>query len=210
MCFRYVMVTKAHQNPGPDEMRTFNQGYIAAVTGLNLSWSSILVVKFLSADDSDLPDWCCGFQIEPNQQFLLMIPTVFSVLSIVFTVLLTVRTNTILTNIQQQHLQNLPAKNALTFRDTQILFVSTVIQFFVLSVISILFYFLFISPDQFIILKAILHLIIDNVFICFVFPIYIILKTKKYFPRMWDDNSQIFKQNNDFFAENPSQVNPQP
>ena len=204
------MVSKAHQNPGQDEMRTFNHGYIAAVTGIILSWNSILVVKFLSADDSDLPDWCCGFQIEPNQQFLMMIPTVFSVLSTVFTVLLTVRTNRILKDIQPQHLQYLPSKNALTFLDTKILFVSTIIQFLVLSVISILFYFLFISYDQFIILRAILHLIIDNVFICFVFPLYIILKTKKYFPRMWDDNSQIFQQNNDFFAENPSQISPQP
>ena len=164
----------------------------------------------MPADDSDHPDWCCGLQSEPNQQFLVIIPTVFLVLGIIFTVLLKVRTNTILKSIQYQHLKYLPSKNALTFIDTQILFLSTVIQFLVLSVISSLFYFLFISHGQFIILKAILHFLIHNVFICFIFPLYIILKTKKYFPRMWDDNSQILKQNNDFFAENPSQVNPQP
>ena len=144
------------------------------------------------------------------QQILHRLPAVFCVLGLVFTVLLSCRTNTILKKIQPQHLLNLPSKNALTFLDTQILFVSIIIQFFVISVIHILFHFLLISHDQFVIQKAILHLIIDNLFICFVFPIYIILKTKKYFPRMWDDKAQMLPKNNDFYAENPSHVSPQP
>ena len=204
------MVANVHQTPGSEEMRTLKHGYLAAVTGLLLSWNSILVVKFLSSDVSDLPDWCSSLQTEHNQQFVLMIPSVFCVLGLVFTVLLTRRTHTLLKKIQPQHFQNLPSKNALTFLDTQILFVSIIVQFSVISFISILSYFLFISHDQFIILKVILHFFIDNGFICFIFPIYIILKTKKYFPRMWNDSSQIFQQNNDFFAENPSEIHPQP
>ena len=199
------MVANVHQTPG-----SLKHGYLAAVTGLLLSWNSILVVKFFSSDVSNLPDWCSGLQMEHNKQFVLMIPSVFCVLGLVFTVLLTRRTYTLLKKIQPQHFQNLPSKNALTFLDTQILFVSIIVQFFVISFISILSYFLGISHDQFIFLKVILHFFIDNVFICFIFPIYIILKTKKYFPRMWNDNSQILHQNNDFFAENPSQIHPQP
>ena len=102
-----------------------------------------------------------------------MIPSIFCVLSLLFTVLLTCRTNTLLKTIQPQHFQNLPSKNALTFLDTQILFVSIIVQFFVIGFISILSYFLGISHDQFIFLKVILHFFIDNVFICFIFPIYI-------------------------------------
>ena len=184
-------------------MRTFRHGYLAAVTGLLLSWNSILVVKFFSSDVSNLPDWCSGLEMEPNQQFLYMIPSIFCVLSLLFTVLLTCRTNTLLKTIQPQHFQNLPSKNALTFLDTQILFVSIIVQFFVISFISILSYFLGISHDQFIFLKVILHFFIDNVFICFIFPIYIILKTKKYFPRMWNDNSQLLHQNNDSLQKIP-------
>ena len=104
------------------------------------------------------------------QQILHRLPAVFCVLGLVFTVLLSCRTNTILKKIQPQHLLNLPSKNVLTLLDTQILFVSIIIQFFVISVIHILFHFLLISHDQFVIQKAILHLIIDNLFICFVFP----------------------------------------
>ena len=191
-------------------MRILRNGYLAAVTGLLLSWNSILVVRFLTAEDSDLPDWCSGLEAESNQRFLLMVPTVFCVLGLVFTVLLSLRTNTILKNIQHQHEKNLPAKNALTFLDTQILFASISVQFFIISLTYILFYFLIITQEQFIILKAILHFLIENLFNCFVFPVYIILKTKKYLPRLWDDNSPILQQNNDFFAENPSQVGPQP
>ena len=209
-CCRYVMVANAHQNPGSEEMRTLNNGYLAVVTGVLLSWNSILVVKFLTAEDSDLPDWCSGLQNESNQQFLLMVPTAFCVLCLVFIALLTLKTNAILDKMQHQHLQHLPAKNALTFLDTQILLVSIIVQFFIIIFISILFYFLYISHDTFIILKATFHLFLDNLCICSIFPVYIILKTKKYFPRLWDDNSPMLKQNNDFFMENPSQVSPQP
>ena len=106
-------------------MTTFKNGYLASVIALLLSWNSIIVVRFLTAEGSNLPDWCSGLENE-----MLTIPTALCVLSIVFTVLLNIRTKRSLKRISDQHLKNLPKKNALTFLDTQIAFGSIIIQFF--------------------------------------------------------------------------------
>ena len=42
--------------------------------------------------------------------------------------------------------------------------------------------------------------------VAFIFPIYIIIKTKRYLPKLWDDSQQIIGQNNDFFSINPATV----
>ena len=39
-----------------------------------------------------------------------------------------------------------------------------------------------------------------------IFPLYIILKTRRYLPSLWDDKAPLILQNNDFYAVRLSQV----
>ena len=48
----------------------------------------------------------------------------------------------------------------------------------------------------------------EDIVIGVVLPILIIFKTRKYLPRLWDDDCQIETNNNDFYAVNPFQVHP--
>ena len=48
-----------------------------------------------------------------------------------------------------------------------------------------------------------------NIVICFMFPVYIILKTRRYLPRLWDGEAPLILQNNDFYTVRLSQVSPQ-
>ena len=54
----------------------------------------------------------------------------------------------------------------------------------------------------------IVHFLMEDILICVIQPIIIILKTKKYLPQLWDNNCQIETDNNDFYAVNPFQVYP--
>ena len=50
--------------------------------------------------------------------------------------------------------------------------------------------------------------LMEDIVIGVILPILIIFKTRKYLPRLWDDDCQIETNNNDFYAENPFQVHP--
>ena len=51
-----------------------------------------------------------------------------------------------------------------------------------------------------------ISVIVDDIGVGFIFPIYIILKTKRYLPKLWDDSRPIVFGNNDFFSTNPATV----
>ena len=112
------------------------------------------------------------------------------------------KTRNSLKKIQDQHLKNLPSKNALTYLDTQILCFSIIIY----KIFSIMYvqFLNFDSGEDF--LFVIVQFCFHNIVLCFLFPLYIILKTRRYLPRLWDDNSPIILQNNDFYAVRLSQV----
>ena len=199
------MACSAHQRPEDDDMKTFNCGYLATVAALLLSWNSLLAVKVLTTDDM-AQFWCERFS--GPTEILKMIPASFFFLAEIVIILISLRINRILESLQPEHLENLPSRNALTFRDTQILYSLLSLQFVVISSVSSLY-----PSSQFqtsLLTKVVLHLCFDNVIISFLFPIYIIVKTKRYLPKLWDDSSQLIHGNNDFYAENPSQVSPEP
>ena len=54
------------------------------------------------------------------------------------------------------------------------------------------------------------QMLITNIVLGLVFPVYIILKTRRYLASLWDDNALIIKQNNDFYALRLSQLSPHP
>ena len=195
------MLLSAHQDTiGVDEMKTFNSGYLTFVTCVLLSWNSLLLVIFVS--DGSTPDWCWS----GSELTLILIPVAFSLLAVIIVVLIIIKSNRVLKNLKHQHFKNLPSKNALTFRDTLILFFSVTSQYFLINIQSFLFSFKFLSKEKSLILKVVTHFSINDMMICFVFPIYIIFKTKKYLRKLWDDSAPIIHENNDFFAENPAEV----
>ena len=119
---------------------------------------------------------------------------------------LSIKTKERLRNLEDSHLINLPSKNALTFLDTQIISLSLFVLFVLQKFRIILSFFDVISWETSFILFNIFDLSF-NIVMCVMFPIYIILKTRRYLPRLWDDASPFILQNNDFYAVRMSQVN---
>ena len=78
--------------------------------------------------------------IDLNGLNLLKISTAAIVLTFTFTVLISIRANKNLKKLEDQHLKNLPANNALTFVDTLILCFLSYSNFFLLSRCSILIF----------------------------------------------------------------------
>ena len=110
----------------------------------------------------------------------------------------------------ESHLRNLPAKNALTYIDTLTLF-SIVSGLSFIRYIEILLWTLdILSFDNLDLVTNITSIISDDIGVGFIFPIYIIIKTKRYLPKLWDDSREIIGENNDFFATNPARVAPAP
>ena len=59
-------------------------------------------------------------------------------------------------------------------------------------------------------LGSLTQMLLTNILLGLVFPVYIILKTRRYLPALWDDNALIINQNNDFYAVRLSQLAPHP
>ena len=55
---------------------------------------------------------------------------------------------------------------------------------------------------------CVISIIVDDIGVGFIFPGYIIIKTKRYLPKLWDTSRQIILENNDFYSSNPTAVVP--
>ena len=206
---RDVMVSNAHQETDPEAKLLFDIGYLAAVAGFLLISVAMPVVQLTLNGIRAIP--LCLRQeenIDLNGLNLLKISTAAIVLIFTFTVLICIRTNKNLRKLEDQHLKNLPANNALTFVDTLILFFLFYSIFFLKRVLVSVFYFDFLTLELFAFWISFFEFLMFNIIISFVFPIYIILKTRRYLPRLWDDNSPLILQNNDFYAVRLSQISP--
>ena len=131
--------------------------------------------------------------------------TVLSLSAFTFTILISIRTRKNLRKLQEEHLKNLPSNNVLTYLDTEILCFSIMAKFALVKFRNI-----FLATD---LLSFDISLYIVNVMpFCFVFmfslifPLYIILKTRRYLPSLWDDKAPLILQNNDFYAVRLSEV----
>ena len=202
---RDVMVSNAHQETEPEAKRIFDIGYLAAVAGFLLLSLAMPVVQF-TLNGIRTIDFCLGQ--EENIDDLLKISTAAIVLIFTFTVLVSIRTNKNLRKLQDQHLKNLPANNALTFVDTLILCFLSYSNFFVQRFLISVYNFDFLAFEALAFWVNFSEFFMCNIIISFVFPIYIILKTRRYLPRLWDDNSPLILQNNDFYAVRLSQISP--
>ena len=93
------------------------------------------------------------------------------------------------------------------FADTQILCYLLLCQFFSSTFLHTMFVFDVLSWKDSFSLRNFVQIVLTNVVLSFLFPVYILMKTRRYLPRLWNDDSPIILQNNDFFAVRLSQVN---
>ena len=209
--FRFVRAANAHNDPGSDGLKVFNIGYLAGIAGLLLAWNTAILIKVTVSDQYlRYTAICLKKTMDSKLFFPIIIILVVVSLCVIFSLIITKRIYIYLSKLQECYLRNLPAKNALTYIDTLVLFSilsgSMMIRAFVASLWSLNI----LSFEDMDFVNCIISLIVDNIGVDFIFPIYIIVKTKRYLPKLWDDSRQLIGENNDFFSINPATVAPGP
>ena len=206
-----MRVANAHNNPGPDGLKIFNIGYLAGITGILLAWNSAGILNVAMHDEYfPYTTLCLKLPTESKPFYPASIVIAMSSLSFLFSLIISKRSKKYLSKLHNSHLRNLPSKNALTYIDTLILF-----AILSGSVIFHSFFLLFwmldkVSFDNLNLISNSITLIVDDIGLGFIFPIYIIIKTRRYLPKLWDDSREIIGENNDFFSTNPALVAPAP
>ena len=194
-----VIVAVAHQDS--DLTRTSDIGYLLGVTGIGIVTNSIPFGFYLKLYFKEI---CRG-----DVQYLgyyVMIPTVLLILMFISTVLISFKTHKYLRNLQPENFKNLPSNNVLTFMDTQLMCFFLILYFMTGYLFIILRFIDILSREYFILCVNLFQVIVNNVVICLIFPVYVILKTRRYLPRLWSDDSPLILENNDFYAVRLSQV----
>ena len=203
------MVANAHQERDPEQIKIFDTVYIAGLTAFLLAFISLPFMELL-VHDLPLTRRCHGKSDDKpikNSGIISNIVLALYLLTVMFHIMIGLRTRSNLKNLQEEHLKNLPSKNALTFRDTEILCLISNIHILIQGIIRSLLFSGVLSWQLTVLLNNIVQFVYTNILIALIFPIYIILKTRRYLPRLWCDESPIILQNNDFFALRLSQVN---
>ena len=202
-------MANAHNDPGPDGLKIFNIGYLAGLAGILLAWNSAILIQVaVSEQDTGYTALCLKKTLESKPFYPAIIGLVVLSLCVIFSLIITRRTNIFLSKIPDSHLRNLPAKNVLTYIDTLTLF-SIVSGLHSIRFFEILLWGLdILSFDNLDNVVIITSIIFDDIGVGFIFPIYIIVKTKRYLPKLWDDSRQIIGENNDFFATKSATVGP--
>ena len=206
---REVIVSNAHLDPGPDGKKIFDAVYLVAVFGFLVFTNGFPIFKFLVHGNPHV-SLCQDDAEQKVVSSLMLIGSVFWSLLFTFTIIIDLRTRKNLGGLQDIHLENLPTNNVLTFLDTEILCFLLLFQFFFCSILYYLFVWDWISQESSLYLVNITQFVVTNLATNFVFPFYIILKTRRYLPKLWDDNSPLILKNNDFYAERMSQVSTTP
>ena len=194
------MVSNAHQDTEPEAKKLFDIGYLAAVFGFLLIPLVMPVVQYTMHGIETIALCLREEEKLPVSFDLLKISTASIFLIFTFTVLISMRTVRNLRKLQDQHLKNLPAKNALTFVDTLILCFLSFSNFLVQRVLLSLFMNDLITFEVFAFWVNFLEFFLHNIITSLAFPVYIILKTRRYLPRLWCAESPLILQNNDFYA----------
>ena len=200
------MVSNAWHNSDHEKIKMFNFGYIVGLSGILLVWN-INIIAFLLKSESPTAgiSKCLGLDTETETSLPAMIASVLFVLLTVFSVLIYLRTQEYLEKIQPENQKNLPAKNALTFLDTCILLLSLSIRFVLAKLIFFLHLQDYFSFQVSHMARIILNVCLNDIFLGLVFPVYIIMKTRRYLPKLWNDACQHIPQNNDFYAQSPGE-----
>ena len=202
-------MSNAHIDPGSDGKKIFDAVYLVAVFGFLMFTNGFPVLKFLIHGNPHVRR-CQDNTEQKVVSNMMLIGSVFWSLLFTFTIIIDLRTRKNLGRLQDSHLKNLPSNNVLTFLDTEILCFLLLFQYFSSSVFYYFFVWDWISRESLLYLVNITQFVVTNLTANFVFPIYIILKTRRYLPKLWDDNSPLILKNNDFYAERMSQMSTTP
>ena len=202
---RDVMVANAHQEQEPEGKRVFDIGYLVGVVGLLVV---VIPLPLMIYYVNGIPfiERCLDADTRQTDPGMLRVTVIaLSLSAFTFTILISLRTRKNLRKLQEEHLKNLPSNNALTYLDTEILCFSIMAKFSLERFRNILLATDLLSFD-------ISFYLVNLMSFCFVFmfslifPLYIILKTRRYLPSLWDDKAPLILQNNDFYAVRLSQV----
>ena len=204
-----MRVANAHNDPGPEGLKTFNIGYLAGIAGILLAWNGAILFK-VAISEQYVPSTarCLKITLGSKPFYPVTIGIVIVSLCFVFSLIIIRRTKIYLSRLQDNHLRNLPAKNVLTYIDTLILFSIISGTCLVKLFSTIIWIFDVMSYENVNRINYIITLIADDIGVAFIFSIYLIIKTKRYLPKLWDDSRQIIGENNDFFSINPATVSP--
>ena len=201
------MVANAHLVQEAEGKKLFDLVYLVGVIGMILALGSLPFVLLLKTEEGiHKIDQCRGRESVNDKQVLFLIANAFCLLGFVFIVPVSLRTRKNLGKLQEEHSVNLPSKNAMTYMDTQILCLLLFFSFLFRVFLSILFKFELVQWKNLFLVNILFQLFLKNILISFLFPIYILLKTRRYLPRLWDDNSPMIVGNNDFYAVRLSQI----
>lgn len=200
------MVSNARHNPDHEKMKTFNLGYLVGLSGILLVWNiNAIALYFKPNPFTPNVSRCLGLETKVETSIPMMIATVLFLLLVVSIVSIYFRTQKCLKKIQPEHLKNLPSKNALTFLDTYILLLGLILRFVLARLIFYLHLLDYFSFDISVTVRIILNVFLNDIFLSLVFPVYIIMKTRRYLPKLWNDNCLHVPQNNDFYAKSPDE-----
>ena len=204
------MVANAHLVQEAEGKKLFDLVYLVGVIGMILALGLLPFVLLLKTEEGILKiHQCRGSQQANNdQQVLFLIANAFCLLGFVFILPVSLRTRKNLGKLQEEHSVNLPSKNVMTYLDTQILCLLLFLSFLFRAFASILFKLDMVQWKNLFLVNNLFQLVLKNISISFLFPIYILLKTRRYLPRLWDDNSPMIVGNNDFYAVRLSQISP--
>ena len=204
------MVANAHQVVEPEAKKIFDIGYLVVVFGFFLVFIATLPVLQFTRDEIPFVSRCISGEedLKNGQPNLVFITVAFVFLFFFFTIMIGVKTRRNLTTLKDDQLTNLPSNNALTYLDTELLSFLFFTYFFLQCFKYFLFKFDIISWELTLTLSNWIQLVFNLLVLALVFPIYIILKTKRYLPKLWDDNALVIVQNNDFYAVRLNQVSP--
>ena len=187
-------------------MKMFNLVYAVGILGILVLWNTIFVVMTLKYENLPFGRMCRGNLTkhssipEKTVQPIFYIG-VFLTISTIYAFLINKRTYKYLASLTDNNLENLPARNILTYHDTKVLVWVNSLTFLLLLLNLLLAYLHIISVATMMNMNFLVHFIINDLLISFVHPINIILKTRRYLPQLWSDGEdEIDNQNNDFYA----------
>ena len=204
LIFKSVMVAQADHHLGQSpNLKMFNLVYVVGISGILLVWNMIfLAMEIHSEEPFPFVRVCMEKQssVLPKAPVMFQITLFLTLLGIVYVYLVNRKTHRHLDRITDDDMEQLPAKNLLTYHDTK-----------VLVLVIFLGWLIFASGDitpipTMISVSFLLNFVFCDLLISFVHPIIIILKTKKYLPDLWSE-VEILNENNDFFASYKTEKN---
>ena len=203
------MVANAHQPQEDEGRKLFDMVYLVGVVGMIVVLVLLPFVLLIKNEEGIPYINYCRKREEPNSKpRLFLVAIAFGSLGLIFVVAIVLRTRENLRKLEEQHIVNLPSNNALTYLDTLILCSLVFGPFWSRVFLTSLFSLNIIDWQDLFFANNLCHLMMTDIVMSFLFPVYIILKTKRYLPRLWDENSPIILGNNDFYASRLSQISP--